>query len=129
MANDYYKTDPAGHKYAGDHALMDLYGAVGLDNADFLKHIIERAAVLAGATVILSNYHVFSEGGGISGMTLLAESHISIHTWPERQFAAVDLFMCGNADPMIAAEHIGYCLGAKGREVRLLQRGMTADPN
>ena len=53
----------------------------------------------AKATLLHIHLHHFSEGGGISGVAVLAESHISVHTWPERAFAAFDIFMCGNTEP------------------------------
>ena len=53
----------------------------------------------AGATLLHIHLHAFTEGGGISGVAVLAESHISVHTWPERGYAAFDVFMCGHAEP------------------------------
>lgn len=126
MKNDYFKTDAQGNAYAGDHILLDLHGAKDLDDPRFLQHTIEQAARYAGATVIGSNYKVFGNGG-VSGCTILAESHISIHTWPERGFAAVDVFMCGDTEPLMAAEHIGYALGAKTRNIRHEKRGTDPD--
>ena len=58
-----------------------------------------RAIKEAGATLLHMHFHEFSENGGVSGVAVLAESHISIHTWPERGYAAVDVFMCGSAEP------------------------------
>ena len=53
----------------------------------------------AGATLLHIHLHTFTHGGGVSGVAVLAESHISVHTWPERGYAAFDVFMCGDADP------------------------------
>ncbi len=53
----------------------------------------------AGATLLHIHLHTFCEGGGISGVAVLAESHISVHTWPEKGYAAFDVFMCGDAEP------------------------------
>ena len=58
----------------------------------------------AGATLLNIHLHEFSENGGVSGVAILAESHISIHTWPEWNYAAVDAFMCGSTDPMKVAD-------------------------
>ena len=58
----------------------------------------------AGATLLHIHLHKFEDGGGISGVAVLAESHISVHTWPEKGFAAFDVFMCGNAEPRKALE-------------------------
>ena len=60
---------------------------------------LREAAIRAGATILHSHFHHFTPNGGVSGVVVLAESHISIHTWPERNFAAVDIFMCGACDP------------------------------
>ena len=54
----------------------------------------------AGATVLHGHFQSFGPGQGVSGVLVLAESHISIHTWPDRRFAAIDIFMCGNCDPL-----------------------------
>ena len=54
---------------------------------------------MAGATILHSHFHHFTPNGGVSGVLVLAESHISIHTWPEKNFAAIDIFMCGDCNP------------------------------
>jgi S-adenosylmethionine decarboxylase len=54
------------------------------------------------ARVLFSHFHAFGEGQGVTGVVLLAESHITIHTWPECGFAAADIFMCGSAQPELA---------------------------
>jgi len=58
----------------------------------------------AGATLLHIHLHTFTDGGGISGVAVLAESHISVHTWPEKGYAAFDVFMCGDAQPRKAME-------------------------
>ena len=60
---------------------------------------LREAAEAAGATILHGHFHHFSPNGGVSGVLVLAESHISIHTWPERDFAAIDIFMCGACNP------------------------------
>ncbi len=60
---------------------------------------LRQAATRAGATILHSHFHHFTPNGGVSGVVVLAESHISIHTWPERRFAAIDIFMCGACNP------------------------------
>lgn len=64
-----------------------------LNNSSFLEKTLRRAADEAGATVIQSVFHMFSPHG-VSGITIIAESHMSIHTWPEYRYAAVDIFTC-----------------------------------
>ena len=65
----------------------------------FIRETIEESVLRTGAKILHSYYHPFGDGMGVSGVTVLSESHISIHTWPERSFASIDVFMCGNCDP------------------------------
>ncbi|GAB6054234.1 hypothetical protein JCM17960_30540 [Magnetospira thiophila] len=88
-----------GEKFAGMHLLVDLWGAENLDNLALTERALCDAARAAGATILHCHLHHFTPNGGISGVLVLAESHISIHTWPERGFAALDIFMCGDCDP------------------------------
>ena len=78
---------------------MDLWGASNLADPALIDTALRLAAVKAGATILHSHFHHFTPNGGVSGVVVLAESHISIHTWPEREFAAIDIFMCGACDP------------------------------
>ena len=88
-----------GERFAGTHLLIDLWEASNLADPAHIDAALRRAAVTAGATILHSHFHHFTPNGGVSGVVVLAESHISIHTWPERNFAAVDIFMCGACDP------------------------------
>ncbi|HEY4134031.1 MAG TPA: adenosylmethionine decarboxylase [Alphaproteobacteria bacterium] len=88
-----------GVKFAGTHLLIDLWGAKGLDDAKLIERAFKECIDACGATLLYLHLHCFSENGGISGVAVLAESHISIHTWPEREYAAIDIFMCGDAEP------------------------------
>ncbi len=88
-----------GLRFAGIHLIVDLWGARGLDDPELIERALRQAAEAAGAKLLHVHLHRFSGNGGISGVMVLAESHISIHTWPERGYAALDVFMCGGADP------------------------------
>lgn len=88
-----------GVRYAGGHLLVDLWGAKGLTDPTGVEAALCAAARACNATILHAHIHQFGEGGGVSGVVMLAESHISIHTWPEKDFAAVDVFMCGACDP------------------------------
>lgn len=81
----------------GNHGLLDLYGCdeAVLKDEGRLKTALKAAAQAAEATVLAERFHTFGGAGGITGILLLAESHISIHTWPEHRFAAIDAFICG----------------------------------
>ena len=91
-----------GQTFAGMHLLVDLWEAHDLCDPAHIDMHLKRAALAAGATILHSHFHHFSPNGGVSGVLVLAESHISIHTWPERDFAAIDIFMCGECDPHLS---------------------------
>jgi len=97
-----YFVERDGEKFAGMHLLVDLWGASRLDDPAHIDSALRDAALIAGATILHSHFHHFTPNGGVSGVVVLAESHISIHTWPERDFAAIDLFMCGACDPNLS---------------------------
>ena len=94
-----YFVERDGMKFAGTHLLIDIWGASRLDDPDHIDQRLRAAAIATGATILHSHFHHFSPNGGVSGVVGLAESHISIHTWPERDFAALDIFVCGDCDP------------------------------
>ncbi len=98
VQKDYF-VEKDGVKFAGTHLLIDLWGATNLCDPDHIDRALREAAEAAGATILHSHFHHFSPNGGVSGVLVLAESHISIHTWPERDFAAIDIFMCGACNP------------------------------
>lgn len=91
-----------GVRYAGSHLIIDLDGASRLDDLEVMEQALRDSIEAAGATLLHIHLHHFTPNGGISGVAVLAESHISVHTWPERDFAAFDVFMCGEAQPMKA---------------------------
>jgi S-adenosylmethionine decarboxylase len=88
-----------GVECAGVHLIIDLLGASGLDDIRLIERTLKRCVDEAGATLLHIHLHHFTPNHGVSGVAVLAESHISIHTWPERGYAALDVFMCGNAKP------------------------------
>lgn len=82
------------------------------------------AAEAGGASVLQAHFHPFGSGKGVTGVVLLAESHITVHTWPEHDYAAFDVFMCGACRPMQAAKIItAACLDAV-TSVRSIDRGL-----
>ena len=94
-----YFVEREGVRFAGVHLLIDLWGAARLDDIAFIRETFEAAIEAAGATLLHIHLHHFTPNDGVSGVAVLAESHISIHTWPENGYAALDVFMCGRADP------------------------------
>jgi len=88
-----------GVKYAGTHLIIDLLGAERLDDLKHIERTLRDCVDAAGATLLHIHLHHFTPNGGVSGVAVLAESHISIHSWPECGYAALDVFMCGAAEP------------------------------
>lgn len=87
------------------HLIADLEGCHRLDDLAHVEEVLRAAAEAAGATVVGVHLHHFGPGMGVTGVAMLAESHITIHTWPEAGVAAADLFVCGqtaNADAGLA---------------------------
>lgn len=85
--------------FAGTHLILDLWGAKHLDDLERMEKAMRECVVESGATLLHIHLHHFTPNGGISGVAVLAESHISVHTWPERNYAAFDVFMCGDSRP------------------------------
>lgn len=89
-------TAPKPPAYDGRHLLADLHGCARLgDDLAAIEAMLRAAAAAAGANVLDVRLHHFGPGGGVTGVALLAESHISIHSWPEHRYAALDFFLCG----------------------------------
>lgn len=109
----------------GRHIAMDLRGVNfdTLNDLTFLRtHMIE-AAVRCGATVVGENFIPF-QPQGVTGVLILSESHLSIHTYPEEGFAALDCYTCGTTvDPQIAMDYLSEVLGGYVAGVKALQRG------
>lgn len=88
-----------GTQFAGTHLLLDLWDAKHLDSIERIEQAMRDCVEACGATLLHIHLHHFTPSGGVSGVAVLAESHISVHTWPERDYAAFDVFMCGDAKP------------------------------
>jgi len=111
---------------AGVHLIVDLHGAQGLDDIDLIEATLRRCVTAARATLLHIHLHHFHPNG-VSGVAVLAESHISIHTWPDAGYAALDVFMCGKADPDACIPILRAAFRAKRVAVKELLRGRTAD--
>lgn len=113
------------HRPAGIHLLADFHGVdpVLLTIADEIDALLRAGAAAAGARILHSHFHSFGPMLGVTGVLLLAESHISIHTWPEYGFAAADIFMCGDAQPQLALQVIERALQPVSRVVQTIERG------
>lgn len=115
--------------FIGRHCLLDIYiqDREWLKNQQIVEHLLHLAAQAAQAHILTSHFHTFGGEGGITGVLLLAESHISIHTWPEHNYAAVDIFICGKLSINAAISVFQQKLANARIEVRLLERGYKAD--
>ena len=113
------------HRPAGTHLLADFYGvdARSLVSCEAIDALLREGARAAGAHILHSHFHSFGTAQGVTGVVLLAESHISIHTWPEFGFAAADIFMCGDARPALALAVIEAALGPASAIVQTIARG------
>ena len=107
----------------GIHLLADLYGCEGLADPARIEAALRAAVTATGATLLTVQLHHFGPGQGVTGVALLAKSHLSIHTWPEHGFAAIDIFLCGGADPGPALQVIAAALGATRTEAQRIERG------
>jgi S-adenosylmethionine decarboxylase len=110
----------------GRHLLLELQDCnrEALDDTDMIRDVMLKAAIDCGAVVLGSQFHHFNPQG-VSGVVVIAESHISIHTWPEYGYAAVDVFTCGTAvNPQIAAEVLIEKLAAKNHSQTEIARGV-----
>jgi len=112
-----------GEEFAGTHLILDLWGADRLGDLDYIDGAMRDAVDAAGATLLHIHLHHFGGGGGVSGVAVLAESHISVHTWPERDFAAFDVFMCGEAEPLKAVESLKAAFQPERSELLEARRG------
>lgn len=109
----------------GRQLVVEYYGCKAdmLNDVDYVRNRMVAAALAAGATVVGEIFHQFSPHG-VSGVVVIAESHLAIHTWPEYGYAAVDLFTCGaEVDPYSAFNLLKESFEAERYEVQKMLRG------
>jgi len=108
----------------GVHFIIEFFEANHLCEGGPILRIMREAAEAAGAQVLNENIHDFGSGQGVTGVVMLAESHISIHTWPEYGYAALDVFMCGDrAKPEVCLDHLRAFFAPARENIRRLHRG------
>jgi len=114
-------------KTLGRHILVEYYNCDSevLKDPKFIEKSMNDAALEAKATIVDSVFHHFNPWG-VSGAVIVAESHLTIHTWPEYGFASADFFTCGDIDPWQSFEHLERVLGAEFSESVEIPRGLTA---
>ncbi len=113
----------------GRHILAEFFNCDVqiLNDVEKVELYMKRAAIECGATIVNSVFHIFNPHG-VSGVVVIAESHLAIHTWPEYGYAAVDVFTCGDSvDPWIATKVLQAYLGAESIKTVELNRGELAN--
>jgi len=111
-----------GKRYSGVHLIIDLFGATRLNEIAFIEKTMRECVDASGATLLHIHLHPF-EPNGVSGVAVLAESHISVHTWPDDGYAAFDVFMCGDTRPEVCADILKGAFSAERITVKELLRG------
>ena len=114
-------------KALGNHILVEFYNCnpTTMNQPDVIEHHMNKAAELAGATSVSSTLHHFSPHG-VSGVVVIAESHLTIHTWPEYGYAAVDLFTCGDTvDPWVAFDYLKEKFECQHHSAMEMKRGQV----
>ena len=122
--NDHF-IERDGLHYAGSQLIIDLWDGEHFDDVEVIELALRRAVQAAGATLLHLHLHEFTAGGGVSGVAVLAESHISIHTWPERGYAAIDVFMCGSAAPHKVVPVLRHVFKARRIAISEQMRGVV----
>lgn len=122
-----YFCERDGTRYAGAHLLIDLIQAERLDDLPYIEQTLRACVAVSGATLLHVHLHHFTPDGGVSGVAVLAESHISIHTWPEHDYAAVDVFMCGATEPHKAIDVLRARFAPERVVVKEHLRGKESD--
>lgn len=108
----------------GRHLIIECQGRHAHFGEQELEMLLVSAAEAGGASVLQAHFHPFGVGKGITGVVLLAESHITVHTWPEHDYAAFDIFMCGNCQPIRAAEIITSACSDAITTINTIHRGL-----
>ena len=114
----------------GKHILVELYECDRdiLNAHETIKDLMVGAAKAAKATVVTVDFHMFNPYG-VSGAVIIAESHLTIHTWPEHGYAALDVFTCGDeVDPQVCVDYLIEGLKAQSNEQSVHQRGKLNVP-
>ncbi len=121
--SDYF-VKKGGLTYAGTHLIIDMWDAINLSNRELIENTFKKIAKACDAQILHIHLHCFDENQGITGVIVLAESHINIHTWPEVEFAALDIFMCGKTNPVAAIPVLESAFKPKLIEVQTVTRGI-----
>ncbi len=109
----------------GRHLLVEFYDCNPeiINNKDLVEQYMKEAALEAGSTIVQSVFHMF-QPHGVSGVVVIAESHLAIHTWPEYKYASVDLYTCGSCvDPLVAYRYLKNKFQSSCADLKEINRG------
>ena len=120
--DDHFIRDDEGRVFAGRHLIIEVVNGHGLDDEARIQQAFRDCVDTCGATLLHIHTHKFSPQG-VSGVAVLAESHISVHTWPEIGYGAFDVFMCGDARPWLAVDVLKKAFATSDVRVKELLRG------
>ena len=113
----------------GKHLIADFSGALYQTDVNQIEYALGAAAGATGAVVLDVVVHRFQDTDGVTGVAILAESHISIHTWPEHNYIALDIFMCGSSDPQAALDWLTDFFKPVNVETQLIERSTSRMAN
>jgi S-adenosylmethionine decarboxylase len=115
-------------KTLGRHVIAEFYDCRPelLADPDYVRAVMLQTARVIGATIVAESFHTFSPQG-VSGTVIIAESHLSIHTWPENGYAAVDVYTCGGLNPRVGCEFLSEQLDASSSRLQEILRGLPDD--
>lgn len=115
-------------KSLGSHFLAELFGCTIeiINNVELVEEHMKISATLSGATIVQSVFHTFSPYG-VSGVVIVEESHLAVHTWPEHGYVAIDFFSCGDLNCKAAISNLSNRFGAQRIETKKIERGILKD--
>ena len=105
------------------HIIADFYNVTNLPDIKKIELEMINAAKLSNSKILNTSFHQFKNMNGVTGVIILAESHISIHTWPEISFVSIDAFMCGDTKPMKSIEYLKKVFIPLKSDIKELERG------
>ncbi|MDD4294143.1 MAG: adenosylmethionine decarboxylase [Candidatus Omnitrophica bacterium] len=111
-------------RYAGVHLILEIRDAANLSSLPKVRKALQDSVKAIGATLLGIDLHKFSPSGGISGMAIISESHLSIHSWPEYGYAALDVFTCGDVNPYDALPILKKAFKTNNVQITEFKRGI-----
>ena len=120
-----YFVEKDGMVFAGTHLIIDLWDASGLNDPSLIEETLRECVHVSGATLLHFHIHQF-EPNGLSGVAVLAESHISFHSWPDTGYMALDIFMCGETEPHKCIPILKKAFSPKTVQINEIKRGILS---